>query len=117
MPRPHHTRRETRILKTVAAQHQGVGWRASGPLPPRPRGRGLVDAELTANLSPASDSKTGAATASAKFLIPDPDNPGDLMDGATFTVTNRSLDASGLNGDYIVVARIAGEWRLLWIDC
>lgn len=77
----------------------------------------LRDAELTANLSPASNSKTGAATASAKFLDPDPDNPGDLMDGDTFTVTNRSLDSSGLNGDYIVVAPIGNEWRPVWIDC
>lgn len=77
----------------------------------------IRDAELTANLSPASNSKTGASTASAKFLVPDPDNDGDLMDGDTFTVTNRSLDASGLNGDYIVVARVSGEWRPIWMDC
>lgn len=75
------------------------------------------DAELTASLSAASNSKTGASTAAAKFLVADPDNPGDLMDGAAFTVTNRSLDASGLSGDYIIVARIGDEWRLIWIDC
>jgi hypothetical protein len=77
----------------------------------------MWDAELTGNLSPASNSKTGASTASAKLLVPDPDNAGDLMDGPTITVTNRSLDASGLNGDYIVVARIGSEWRPVWIDC
>lgn len=77
----------------------------------------IRDAELTAGLSAASDSKTGASTASAKFLVPDPDNPGDLMDGDTFTVTNRSLDATGLSGDYLVVAKIGSEWRLIWIDC
>lgn len=77
----------------------------------------IRDAELTANLSAASNSKTGATTAAAKFLVPDPDNPGDLKDGDAFTVTNRSLDATGLSGDYIVVAKIAGEWRPIWIDC
>lgn len=80
-------------------------------------GQLLWDAELTANLSAASDSSTGAATANAKFLVPDPDNPGDLMDGDAFTVTNRSLDATGLSGDYIIVARIGNEWRPIWIDC
>lgn len=77
----------------------------------------IRDAELTANLSAASNSKTGATTAAAKFLVPDPNNAGDLMDGDAFTVTNRSLDLTGLSGDYIVVARIAGEWRPIWMDC
>lgn len=75
------------------------------------------DAELTASLSAASNSKTGATTASAKLLIPDPSNPGDLIDGPTVTVTNRSLDATGLSGDYIQLVRIGNEWRPPWIDC
>lgn len=75
------------------------------------------DAELTASMSAASNSKTGAATATAKLLIPDPSNPGDLMDGPTVTVTNRSLDATGLSGDYIQLVRIGNEWRPPWIDC
>lgn len=74
-------------------------------------------AELTADMTPASNSKTGQTTATAKFLVRDPDNDGELMDGDTFTVTNRSLDASALSGDFIIVARIADEWALLWVDC
>lgn len=77
----------------------------------------IADAELTASLAAATNSKTGAATAAAKFLVPDPDNPGDLEDGDTFTITNRSLDATGLAGDYCIVAMIGTEWRLIWIDC
>lgn len=77
----------------------------------------MLDAELTANLARASNSKTGATTAAAKLLVPDSDNPGDLKDGQTITVTNRSLDSSGLSGDYIIVAQINGEWRPIWIDC
>lgn len=82
------------------------------------RGGQLVwDAELTASMSAASNSKTGASTASAKLLIPDPNNPGDLQDGPAITVTNRSLDSTGLSGDYIQVIRIGNEWRPNWIDC
>lgn len=77
----------------------------------------LWDAELTASLSPASNSKTGASSATAKLLVPDPSSAGNLMDGPTITVKNRSLDATGLSGDYCVVARIGNEWRLIWIDC
>lgn len=80
-------------------------------------GQQYWDAELTASLSPASNSKTGASTASAKLLVPNPSSAGNLMDGPTITVTNRSLDASGLNGDYIQVVRIGTEWRPPWIDC
>jgi hypothetical protein len=79
-------------------------------------GQIMWDAELTGGLSAASDSSTGASTGGAKLLIPDP-GTGDLMDGAAITITNRSLDATGLSGDYCIVARIADEWRLVWIDC
>lgn len=77
----------------------------------------LWDAELTASLSAASNSKTGASTATAKLLVPNPSSAGNLMDGPTVTVTNRSLDSTGLSGDYIVVARIGSEWRPIWVDC
>lgn len=77
----------------------------------------LWDAELTSSMSPASNSKTGEAAATAKLLVPSPSNPADLIDGPTIPLTNRSLDASGLSGDYCIVARIAHEWRLVWIDC
>lgn len=77
----------------------------------------IRDAELTSSMSAASNSKTGATTATAKFLVPNPNSPGNLMDGDTFTVTNRSLDATGLSGDYLIVARIGAEWRPIWVDC
>lgn len=80
-------------------------------------GLDVFDAELTATLSAASNHKTGATTASAKFLVADSGSPGDLMDGESFTVTNRSLDSSGLSGDYIIVVRIGSEWRPVWVDC
>lgn len=75
------------------------------------------DIEFTSNMSAASNSKTGAATATAKLLIPDPDNAGDLKDGPAITVTNRSLDATAMSGDYGQVVRIGNEWRPPWIDC
>jgi hypothetical protein len=75
------------------------------------------DAELTSSMAAASDSKTGATTATADLLIPDPGNPGDLMVGSEITVTNRSVDSTGVTGDYIIVIRIGDEWRLIWIDC
>lgn len=107
------------IVQTVRHNRQHKPVRKARRIPRR-RGQAtgaIRDAELTANLSAASNSKTGATTAAAKFLVPDPNNAGDLMDGDAFTVTNRSLDLTGLSGDYIVVARIAGEWRPIWMDC
>lgn len=77
----------------------------------------VFDAQLTDSLAAASNSKTGSNTATAKFLIADPDNPGDLKDGEEFIVTNRSLDLEGEDGDYIIVRRIGTEWRIIWIDC
>lgn len=77
----------------------------------------IWDAELTASMSAASNSKTGASSASAKLLVPDPSSAGNLMDGPTITVKNRSLDSTGLSGDYIQVARIGNEWRPVWVDC
>lgn len=116
MPVPNFSRREIRQLRRAAAQQDAANG-TSRPSRRVPWFQSLRDAELTANLNPASNSKTGASTATAKFLVRDPDNAGDLKDGSSFTVTNRSLDASGLSGDYCIVARIGREWRLVWIDC
>lgn len=77
----------------------------------------IWDAELTASMSAASNSKTGASSATAKLLVPDPASAGNLMDGPSITVKNRSLDSTGLSGDYIQVVRIGNEWRPNWIDC
>lgn len=73
-------------------------------------GTGLVDAQLTTSLSAAS-SPTSPTTATATFL----------ESGESFLLTNRSTDASGDAGTYIVVAPImfngSEEWRPVWVDC
>lgn len=74
-------------------------------------------AELLANLSAATNFKTGATTASAKFLIADEDNPGQLIDGEVFTVTNRWVDLELALGKKLVVAKIAGEWGIIASEC
>lgn len=77
----------------------------------------VYDAVLSSSMTAASNSKTGATTATANLLVPDPGNPGNLTLGSAITVTNRSVDSTGDNGDYIIVVRIGDEWRVIWIDC
>jgi hypothetical protein len=74
-------------------------------------------AELTSALAAATNFKTGAATASAKFLDPDPDNPGQLIDGSAFTVVSRWQDLELDSGKKLVVARMAGEWGIIASEC
>lgn len=87
------------------------------PTAATPRGLLVRHAELTASLSAASNYKTGATTANAKFLVNDPDNPGDLMDGGTFTVTNRWSDLALASGKRILVALVGGEWIIVASEC
>lgn len=68
-------------------------------------------------MTSADNAKTGATTGNATFLVPDPNSPGDLMDGDTFEFTNRSVDADATTGTYMVVVSIGNEHRPIWVDC
>jgi hypothetical protein len=101
------------IFRSLREQKQNSGWRLHVVVPIA----GMFDAELTASMSAASNGKTGASTANAKLYIPDIASSGNMKDGPTIKVTNRSLDSTGLSGDYIQVDLMAGEFRPKWVDC
>ena len=74
------------------------------------------EAQLTSTLNeagagaPLSDS----TTATFKFIESDSDNPGDVRLGEQeFTLVNRDSDLSGEDGDYVIVAFLNGEWRIM----
>lgn len=102
------------LFRSLREQATKTGWRLHIVVPITVL---KFDAELTASLSPASNSKTGASTANAKLYIPNTASAGNMKDGPTVKATNRSLDSSGLSGDYIQVALIGGEFRPDWVDC
>lgn len=101
------------IFRSLREQSQKTGWRLHVVVPVPT----LFDAELTASMSAASNGKTGASTANAKLYIPDIASSGNMKDGPTIKVTNRSLDSTGLSGDYIQVHLAGGEFRPGWVDC
>lgn len=74
-------------------------------------------AELTGNMSAASNFKTGSTTVSAKLLIRDPNNSTQLIDGETITIRNRWTDLELTSGKRVVVAWVSGEWCIIASEC
>lgn len=91
------------------------------PYPSQPRGRRgtIFDAVLTEDLDAgALDAPT---TANANLWHPDPDDtdepPVYVESDEEITVVNRSVSLSGASGTYVMVTRVANEWRCIWADC
>lgn len=79
-------------------------------------GSRLRYAELLEDLAVATNAKTNPSTAQAKFLVRN--SAGNLVDGETFTLTNRSTDFAADSGAHpIIVASVEGEWHTIAADC
>lgn len=72
----------------------------------------------TSAIDPASDGQTGPDTGTATLWDVETSS-GDLTDGLSVTITNRSLDSTIASGTYVIVEWSWEylEWMIVWADC
>jgi len=71
----------------------------------------IAEGFLTTPLAAASSFTTGATTATLQTAIVDPAGSGNLVNGATLTLTNRNTQLSAEPGSFVQAMWSNGEWR------